>query len=86
MSSNIDKFKENMKLLYQGKSGGKSSVSESKIHTLQNKEKVYEDMGKLEPRKIKVIKKPNKKTVTVQKSLQQLSNEGNADEIIKRFK
>ena len=81
-ASKLKRFKKAMELIMGKKL--LSSVPEDKRRKIEATEAVYERTGKLLPKptkKLKVIKKG-----TNDKSLNQLSREGNADEIMRRIK
>jgi hypothetical protein len=82
----IKKFLKELALIVSKRPG--SSVSADKQSLLKNTEKVYEEIGKLpESTKTKKTKKTKVKVKkNSQKSTEQLSREGNADEILRRIK
>jgi hypothetical protein len=81
-ASRLKRFKKAMELIMGKKL--ESSVPETKRRLIENTEAVYEKMGKLSPKPTKTLKVMKKGTA--EKSLEQLSREGNADEIVKRLK
>jgi hypothetical protein len=78
--SKLKRWKETFDLVMGKKLG--SSVPAEKAQAIAAKEELYERQGKLKRGpKLKVVKKQS-----AGKSLNQLSREGNADEIMRRIK